>query len=95
MNASDDGRKALEGVTMEMTPGRAVQFHPSYCSEADGAPFSEWDTSHDLSVIRDDGSRYRIGHFRHATDALFDQLCRNHIHAMMADLAALKGATHE
>lgn len=46
--------------------GRWVQFHPSYCPEAEGTPFSDWDTSHDVSIIREDGSRYRIASFRHA-----------------------------
>lgn len=46
--------------------GRWVQFHPNYCPEAKGAPVTEWDTSHDVSIIRPDGSRYRIATFRHA-----------------------------
>lgn len=84
MAASDEAKKALEGVT----PGRAVQFHPSYCKEAEGMPFGEWDTSHDLSVIRADGSRYKIAHFRHADDAMFDQWCRNNVPALLAENAA-------
>jgi hypothetical protein len=70
-----------EGMTDEMiralldnaTPGRRVQFHPSYCAEAAGSPFSEWDTSHDMSVIRPDGSRYRLANYRHADDAALSQ----------------------
>ena len=46
--------------------GRWVQFHPDYCPEAKGTKPTEWDTSHEISLIRPDGSRYRIGHFRHA-----------------------------
>jgi len=80
MSVVDEARKALDRAT----PGRAVQFHPSYCEEAEGTPFSDWDTSHDLSVIRADGSRYKIGHFRHAADAMFDQWCRNNVAALIA-----------
>lgn len=88
MAASDEAKKALEGAIAEMTPGRAVQFHQRYCPEAKDADMKDWDTSHDLSVIRLDGSRYKIGHFRHASDALFDQLCRNHVPALLAEIAA-------
>ena len=50
--------------------GRWVQYHPKYCLEAKGAPFEDWDTSHDVSIIREDtGERYRIAQFRHADDA--------------------------
>lgn len=45
---------------------RAVQFHPFYCEEAVGSKCTEWDTSHDLSVITADGQRVRIGSFKHA-----------------------------
>lgn len=85
MTVIDEAKKALDGVT----PGRAVQFHPSYCKEAEGMPFREWDTSHDLSVIRADGSRYKIAHFRHADDAMFDQWCRNNVPALLAEIARL------
>jgi len=51
------------------TPGKRVQFHPAYCEEAKGTPFSEWDTSHDSSAILPDGTRKRIGSFTHAADA--------------------------
>ncbi|NGQ91495.1 hypothetical protein G5V65_11360 [Rhodobacter sp. HX-7-19] len=76
--------KVLEGVT----PGRVVQFHPSFCKEAEGAPFSEWDSSHDLSVIQPDGKRYRIGSMRHANDATFFQWCREGVPALIARIAA-------
>lgn len=49
-----------------MMEGRWVQFHPRYCPEAKGTPPTEWDTSHDVSIIRPDGSRYQIASFRHA-----------------------------
>jgi len=63
---TDDQVKALlDGAT----PGRRVQFHGSYCPEAVGTPFTDWDTSHDVSVIRPDGSRYRLAHYKHASDA--------------------------
>ena len=45
---------------------RAVQFHPDYCKEARDAPLEQWDSSHDLSIIKDDGSRVRVGTFKHA-----------------------------
>ena len=77
---------ALDGVTL----GRAVQFHPSYCKEAEDTPFTEWDTSHDLSVIRPDGTRYRIGTFRHANDAAFDQWCRAGVPALIARVRELE-----
>jgi hypothetical protein len=80
-----DAAQALQGVT----EGRAVQFHPHYCKEAEGAPFSDWDTSHDVSVIRPDGSRYRIASFRHASDAAFDQFARAWVPEAAAALTAL------
>lgn len=75
-------RAALDGVT----PGRAVQFHPKHCAEAVGAqmPKRGWDTSHDVSVIRDDGCPYPVGEFRHARDAAFYQAARD----LVPDLAA-------
>jgi hypothetical protein len=80
-----EAEQALQGVT----DGRAVQFHPHYCKEADGAPFSDWDSSHDVSVIRPDGSRYRIASFRHASDAAFDQFARAWVREAAAALTAL------
>jgi len=70
------------------TIGRPVQYHPNYCPEAKGAHCREWDTSHDLSVIRADGSRYRIGTFRHAHDAMFDQAARTLIPQLLTELEA-------
>lgn len=70
------------------TIGRPVQYHPNYCPEAKGAHCMEWDTSHDLSVIRDDGSRYRIGTFRHAHDAMFDQAARTLVPQLLTALEA-------
>ncbi len=80
-----------EAVLAGVTKGRAVQFHPSYCKEAENTPFSERDTSHDLSVIRPDGTRYRIGTFRHADDAAFDQWCRAGVPALIARIRELEG----
>ena len=80
----DEAGKVLEGVTQ----GRVVQFHPHYCAEAKGAAVSDWDTSHDLSVIRPDGTRYRIGSMRHADDAAFFQWCHTNLPALLAARAA-------
>ena len=55
----------------DFTRGRWCQFNPKYCPEAKKAPMSEWDSSHDVSAIRPDGTRYRIATFRHAADAAF------------------------
>jgi hypothetical protein len=63
----------VEALLYEATAGKRVQFHPTYCSEAKGSPFSEWDTSHEMSVIRPDGSRYKLAHYRHASDAAISQ----------------------
>jgi hypothetical protein len=73
-------RRAVEYATK----GRPVQYSPNYCPEAKDAPPQDWDTSHDLSVIRPDGNRYRIGSFRHAHDAAFDHAARELV-PMMAD----------
>ncbi len=45
---------------------KAVQFSPRYYEGAKGTPFSEWDTSHDLSIIDSKGNRHRVGQFKHA-----------------------------
>lgn len=52
---------------------KAVRYHPDYCDQAKAEaqafgrkPFSQWDTSHDLSVIDSRGVRYRVGQFKHA-----------------------------
>ena len=65
MKMVDTSTEAVKKLLAGVTPGRAVQFHPRYCDEAKDAPFSDWDTSHHVSVIRDDGSRYRVAEFRH------------------------------
>lgn len=84
------------------TKGRAVQFHPRYCPEAIGQPFSVWDTSHELSVIRETGSPYRLAEFRHAADALFMQEALNAapslldaIDALAAEVTRLREAGQE
>ena len=64
-------REILEDLNINATPGRRVQFHPSFCPEADGTKFAEWDTSHDVSAITPDGARYRVATYRHANDAAF------------------------
>jgi hypothetical protein len=79
-------KAALEGATK----GRRVQFSPRFCKEAEGTPFSEWDTSHETSVIRPDGTRYRgYSVHRHADDAALDNLAPDLARALIAadDLA--------
>ncbi|EYR81792.1 hypothetical protein [Shinella sp. DD12] len=78
--------KALEGVT----PGRWGQFHPSYAPEAVGTPFSTWDTSHDLSAIKDGKKFGRIATFKHSADAAYLAAC-NPV-AMSAILAEARKA---
>lgn len=63
--------KAMEGVT----PGRWGQYHPSYAPEAEGAPFSTWDSSHDVSAMEDGKHIKRIATFKHATDAAYLDAC--------------------
>lgn len=64
----------LRDLIAAATPGRRVQFHPFYCPEAKGAPWSEWDTSHDMSVILTNGERYKLATYRHANDAALSQV---------------------
>jgi len=54
---------------------RAVQYHPRYCAQAKAADEAarkraraiyDWDTSHDLSLISEDGRRIKVGTFKHA-----------------------------
>jgi hypothetical protein len=73
MTDRDLTRAEVEAMLYEATAGKRVQFHPTYCPEAKGSPFSEWDTSHEMSVIRPDGSRYKLAHYRHASDAAISQ----------------------
>jgi hypothetical protein len=48
---------------------RAVQYHPTYCAEAmadmkeNGLRPWRWDTSHEVSVIDENGVRHYIGRF--------------------------------
>lgn len=55
---------------------RAVQYHPKYCQEAADAyakdKLMRWnfDSTHDLSVITDDGRRIKIGTFQSADMAM-------------------------
>ena len=86
---TDDKVKALlDGAT----PGRRVQFHGSYCPEAVGTPFTDWDTSHDMSVIRPDGSRYRLAHYKHASDAYLSQMAPDLARALLTARAELAQA---
>lgn len=78
--------KAMEGVT----PGRWGQFHPNYAPEAEGTPFSTWDTSHDLSAIKDGKKVGRIATFKHSADAAYVDAC-NPV-AMSAILAEARKA---
>lgn len=82
----DTSAEAVAKVLSLATQGKPVQFNPQFCEEAKGTKAQDWDTSHDLSVIRADGRRYKIGHFRHADDALFDQLARELVPALSRDL---------
>lgn len=62
-------------ILANATKGRRVRFHPSCCPEAVGTPISEWDTSHNTSVILNDGTRYaKYSEHRHADDAKLDNL---------------------
>jgi predicted RNase H-like nuclease (RuvC/YqgF family) len=95
MTMTDEAVKSLlDGAT----PGRRVQFHGSYCPEAVGTPLSDWDTSHDVSVIRPDGSRYRLAHYKHASDAYLSQMAPDlartviALHAELADAQAAQAA---
>lgn len=91
----DTSAEAVARVLALATQGKPVQFNPQFCEEAKGAKAHDWDTSHDLSVIRADGSRYKIGHFRHADDALFDQLARELVPALSRDLEAMRAEREE
>jgi hypothetical protein len=74
------------------TSGRRVQFHGSYCKEAEGTPFTDWDTSHEMSVIRTDGTRYRLAHYKHASDAYLSQMAPDLARAYIAQAAKLAEA---
>jgi len=85
--------EAVKALLDGATPGRRVQFHGSYCPEAVGTPFSDWDTSHDMSVIRPDGSRYHLAHYKHASDAYLSQMAPDLARALLdarAELARVK-----
>lgn len=84
--------EAVKALLDGATPGRRVQFHGSYCPEAVGTPFSDWDTSHDMSVIRPDGSRYRLAHYKHASDAYLSQMAPDLARALLDTRAELAQA---
>lgn len=92
---NSDLLKRVDQAMEAMTRGKPVQFSPQYCDEAKETKCTEWDTSHDLSIIREDGSRYRIGTFRHADDALFDQLARELLPEMDARIRELEAQVAE
>ena len=57
-------------------PIKTVQYHPDFCAEAKAdmeangwRPFTKWDSSHDLSVIDENGKRHYIGQYRSADAA--------------------------
>ena len=85
--SDDDLRKLLDAAT----PGRRVQFHPFYCPEAVGTPFTDYDSSHEMSVILPSGTRYKIATYKHADDAALSQIAPQlaaEVLARRADLAA-------
>lgn len=82
----------LAKLAAAATPGRRVQFHPSYCPEAEGTPFSEWDSIHDMSVILPDGTRYKLAHYRHADDAALSQAAHDMATLIARQDEALKAA---
>jgi hypothetical protein len=68
MNAAD-----LQKLLDAATPGRRVRFHGTFCKEAQDTPFTEWDSSHQTSVILPNGERYRgYATHKHANDAALD-----------------------
>jgi hypothetical protein len=91
----DDLKARLREAIALATRGKPVRFHPTYCPEAKDAKFQEWDSSHDLSVILPGGSRYRIGTFRHSTDARFDQLARELLPEVLLALVELEASNEE
>ena len=92
---SDLTDEAVKALLDGATPGRRVQFHGSYCPEAVGTPFTDWDTSHDMSVIRPDGSRYRLAHYKHASDAYLSQMAPDLARALLDARAELAQARAE
>jgi hypothetical protein len=84
-------KAALDGATK----GKRVQFHPDYCNEAKGSDWKEWDTSHDTSVILQNGTRYKgYPHHKHAADATLDNmapdLARDWLHLKEVEKAGKK-----
>ncbi len=83
-------REEVERLLAGATPGKRVQFHGSYCKEAEGTPFTDWDTSHEMSVIRPDGSRYRLAHYKHAADAYLSQMAPDLARTLLATMTELE-----
>jgi hypothetical protein len=71
---ADKITKAMEGVSA----GKWCQFHPSYAPEAEGTPFSDWDSSHDMSAVKDGKRTKRLATFKHADDAAYVDLVQPH-----------------
>jgi len=77
------------------TQGRRVQFAPRFCKEAEGTPFSEWDSSHETSVILPDGTRYRgYSVHKHSADAELDNMAPDLARALI-DTTAERDALRE
>ena len=55
---------------------KAVQYHPGYCpdAKADADAYGiypwRWDSSHDLSIIDENGKRHYIGSYKGANAAI-------------------------
>lgn len=80
-----DSLANMKDLLIEMTQGKACQFHPNYCEQAKDAPCSKWDTSHHVSVIQADGKRKRVAEFTHAIDATFYERARDIIPFLLTE----------
>jgi len=58
------------------TPGKWGQYHPCFMDDAKDAQPQEWDTSHDVSGVKD-GKRWKVAHYKHADDAAFAEVLVN------------------
>jgi hypothetical protein len=61
----------IEKAMKHVTPGKWGQFHPSFMPEANGTPFSSWDSSHGVSAVADGKHVKRLATFTHADDASY------------------------
>lgn len=74
MTPTPDPIAAIEQIEKAMkhaTPGKWGQFHPSFMPEANGTPFSSWDSSHGVSAVADGKHVKRLATFTHADDASY------------------------